>query len=466
MTTFGLTPTGFVVKPLEDIVTEIQTDCRAKIAANIDLTPTSNVQSLIAIISDRLEELWQLGQALYVATDSDKALDAALIALCAITGTIPQAARPSTVTAIATGTTGTVLLTGRQPSVVDTKVKFASDADATLVAASAWIALHVYTAGAVVKNSSAIFFCQTGGTSAASGGPSGTSSAITDGTVVWGFVGPGTAFATISWTCTTTGPLTALAGTLTKIETTVAGWLGVRNMVDAALGNEADTNAQLRLRRQQELLGQSRSVIDSIRTRILEDVAGVTSAIVFQNDTESTNVDGMPPHSVECLVRGGLDQDITDTVFANVAAGITTYGNQTGTFVDVDNGEQTYTVKWSRPVLHAIYIIANVVKDPLRFPLDGQARIIASLALAGSFFEEGQDVVSAYLKSFVFNEASVDEETNELDTRPLKGVLNVTSLYVGTAPSPASEATIAMAIRDLADFDSVRITVNLSDGTP
>lgn len=466
MTTYGLTTTGYVIKPSEVIVDELQTGLRGAFGANIDLTPSSNWQQLVAMLADRFEELWQLGQALYAATDPDKATDAALIALCAITGTLPEAAGPSSVAAIATGNPGTILLAGRKASVQVTKVPFSSDADATLGAATAWAISTAYVIGDIRKNNSAIFYCTIGGTSAGSGGPSGQGTAIVDGTVTWRFVGPGTAYATIAWTCTSTGPLSALSGTLTNIDTTVSGWLGVSNPSDAALGNNADTNAQLRQRRQQELLGESRSVVDSIRTRILEDVDSVTNCIVLTNETEATNGDGMPPHSVECLVRGGLDQDIVDTIFANVAAGISTYGNQTGTFTDVDNGEQTYTVKWSRPVEHQIYIIANVVKDGKKFPADGATRIAASLAFIGNLLGEGRDVESSYLNGFVTVEATPNDETDEVDTTPMPGVLRVTSLFIGTSPSPASEASIVMAIRDLARFDTAHITVNLSDTTP
>jgi hypothetical protein len=52
---------------------------------------------------------------------------------------------------------------------------------------SAWAATTAYVAGSYCKNGGNIYKCATGGTSAGSGGPSGTGSGISDGTVVWNY---------------------------------------------------------------------------------------------------------------------------------------------------------------------------------------------------------------------------------------------------------------------------------------
>jgi len=49
------------------------------------------------------------------------------------------------------------------------------------------------TTNSLVTNGSNIYVCMVGGTSAGSGGPSGTSGAITDGTCTWRYVGPAAA---------------------------------------------------------------------------------------------------------------------------------------------------------------------------------------------------------------------------------------------------------------------------------
>lgn len=54
---------------------------------------------------------------------------------------------------------------------------------------TAWVASTAYTVGLRVVNVGNVYQCTTAGTSAASGGPTGTSSAITDGTVTWSYLG-------------------------------------------------------------------------------------------------------------------------------------------------------------------------------------------------------------------------------------------------------------------------------------
>lgn len=62
--------------------------------------------------------------------------------------------------------------------------------------APAWLASTAYVAGDLVLNDTTrIYECTTGGTSAGSGGPTGTGSSIADGTVTWRYLAPAAVFA-------------------------------------------------------------------------------------------------------------------------------------------------------------------------------------------------------------------------------------------------------------------------------
>jgi len=54
----------------------------------------------------------------------------------------------------------------------------------------AWQASTPYVLNQQVNNGGNTYICTTAGTSAGSGGPTGTGSGITDGTAVWNYVGP------------------------------------------------------------------------------------------------------------------------------------------------------------------------------------------------------------------------------------------------------------------------------------
>ena len=53
-----------------------------------------------------------------------------------------------------------------------------------------WVATTAYILNQQVNNGGLVYKATTGGTSAGSGGPTGTGSGITDGTAVWAYVGP------------------------------------------------------------------------------------------------------------------------------------------------------------------------------------------------------------------------------------------------------------------------------------
>ena len=79
------------------------------------------------------------------------------------------------------------------------------------------------------------------------------------------------------------GPIPLPIGTLTNIVTPIAGWQTVTNLIAGNTGTFVETDAQLRIRRQNsiKLLGQA--TVPAITAGLLQDVPGVTSATVFEN---------------------------------------------------------------------------------------------------------------------------------------------------------------------------------------
>jgi hypothetical protein len=458
---YGLLSTGFFPKPLETIRTEVEEDCRSAFGQGILVTDKSNWGQFIGLLSDRFSEVWQVMEALNSAFDPDKAEDYALIVLCALTGTVPRSPTPSSVVLTCTGTPGTVLADGRVASVSVVGTRFQASAG-TIDAATAWTSSTHYNLNDRITNSGNIYLCTVAGTSASSG-PSGSGTAINDGSITWRYLGAGTGFVRVTSQSIETGPKVGAAFTIVNIETPVAGWSNVVNEEDAVLGQNLETNTELRIRRENELLGASSSTLEAIRTRMF-DVDDVFSVTVFENATEST-VDGMPPHSVEVMVRGGDPQAIGEKVRKLIAAGITSFGNQTTTVVDVDNGEQTYSVGWSRPVEKPIYVIAHVVKDPNTYPQDGDTQISDSILATGQSYTNGKDVYSSALKSACFGYTkTLSDGTKTYVAIP--GVIDVSALYIGLSPAPTSEASIPITLRELAIFNSINISVVSTNGVP
>lgn len=79
----------------------------------------------------------------------------------------------------------------------------------------------------------------------------------------------------------------------------------------------------------------------------LRNQAGVDFVSVLQNDTGSTDANGIPAHSICAIVEGGEDEDVANAIFATKSPGIGTYGTSSETIVD-DQGLSN-TVYFTRP---------------------------------------------------------------------------------------------------------------------
>lgn len=445
--TYGLTTTGFVQKSLADLKAELESALQSAFGESIDLAPQSVFGQLVGVYADRLADLWALGGQIEAAFTPDGASGIALDELCAITGTVRLAATHSKVDLILAGTATTVIPANSAVTVDVTATRFVTVANATLAAATSWAASTAYAYGDLRKNGANIYVCSVPGTSAAFGGPSGISTSILDGTCTWRFVAVGTGYAVAAAIGESTGPKVAAAYSLNTIASPLSGWAGVTNALDAVLGADIETDAALRTRREDEIRQAGKASVDSIRAALLA-VTDVTSAVVFENTTDVPDGTGLPPHAIECLVRGGLDAAVAASIFDEKAAGIATYGLTSVNVVDSQGF--THAVLFTRPTEIPIYVIYNLTVDLLTFPSDGAAQVQAALVTFGNAQKVGKDAVDASILAQAFKVA---------------GVLDGAAL-IGTAPTPTLTANIPISTRQIATFDTSRITVNVVGGTP
>lgn len=443
-----LTAAGLTTQTEAEIFAELLASVRATFGTNLTQAASKVLGNLCAVIAERESLCHEAILASHQALDPDAAEDAAQDSLCALTGTVREAASKSTVTLTMTGTNGTALSTGRQVSVDDTEEAFVTLALATIASLTAWAGATAYVVGNRRSNASRSYICTTAGTSAGAGGPTTTATAITDGTVVWRYLGEGTAAVDVAAEAQVTGAVQAISGSITTIETPVAGWSSVINLLDATPGTARESNASLRIRRELELFTQADAVLGAIYAAVLR-VDGVTSATVFQNTSISTQ-DSIPGKAIEAVVLGGTNQDIIDALFASVAAGIETYGNTAGVATDPNGDSQS--VEFSRPVEVPTYITATITKDAKVFPADGNDLVEAAIVAAGDLYAVGKDLTASAVVAMIFGACA--------------GVLDVPTVYIGTAPSPVTSATIAISKRQLATFDTSRINLTLTNGTP
>ena len=141
------------------------------------------------------------------------------------------------------------------------------------------------------------------------------------------------------------------------METVLKGVTSVNNPASNYItGNDGETSAQFRRRRNLAMSVPSQGFTDSIESQML-NMSGVSQCKVYDNKTNSA-VDGIPAHGVWVIVEGGQSDDIGQIIYNNLPPGIPMKGTQE---VDITkpNGE-TVTLKYDLPTPATLYIKANV----------------------------------------------------------------------------------------------------------
>jgi uncharacterized phage protein gp47/JayE len=272
--------------------------------AALDLSPDQPLGQIVGIFAEKYAELTQLGATVYNALNPDAAEGALLANLAAISGTRPQVATYSTVTATVNLNASTTLPAGAAASVSGQ-------------AGNIWVS----TADAV--NSSAA-----------------------------------SANVAVVFRASTPGHVVANAGTLTVIGTPTPGWNSITNAASATLGLAADTDATLRARRKLELSSGGSGDVDAIRAAVLLSDSHILSAFVRENATIYTNASGEPPHSVHVIIWDSAGASASNAavgaaLWASKPAGIQTYGATAVNVTDASGNTQTvFFDRATQVVLH------------------------------------------------------------------------------------------------------------------
>lgn len=370
---FGLTAFGFNRKTTEEILTELETSELALISPALNVSAETPIGQLNGIFAGKIGELWELAEAVFAAFDPDAANAQALDAIAALTGTFRKLATKGTVTLSVNLDATTTLSAGAIAQVVgDPTNRWVTLVDVTSVAAGDFsVAAEAELAGNVP----------------------------------------------------------ASGGTITVIVTPSAGWNSVTNPLAATAGTETDEDSELRARREDELTLAGSTTPNAIRADLLQ-VTGVTSVVVFFNNTLVVDADGVPGKAVEALVTGGLDQNIANALFDTVAAGIEPFGSVTNTVIDSNGNSQT--VDFSRPTPINITTEVDVTTGP-DYPATGAALVATAIDDFMTALPIGKDV-----NRFEVAAAALT----------VTGVLNVTRVELARSPAAVAAVDIVLTSRE------------------
>lgn len=154
----------------------------------------------------------------------------------------------------------------------------------------------------------------------------------------------------------TMGAVLTTPNTINQVVTVILGVTAVNNPSAAtSVGTPEETDTALRIRRQNSVALPSRGYLDGLLGALL-NVDGVTQAIVRENDTNAT-VDGIPAHSIWCIVLGGTNADVADAIYRKRNAGCGMKGATSVTITQVDG--TPFSVEFDRPTNQNLWISFN-----------------------------------------------------------------------------------------------------------
>ena len=282
-----VTSAGITAPPYSDILTSLQTSFAAIYGQDVYLGSDTQDGQLLAIFAKAISDGNDSAIAAYNQFSPSTAQGAGLSSIVKINGIARLVASNSSADLLIGGSVGTVILNG-----------IAGDANGNSWALPASVTIP--SAGSIIATS----------------------------------------------TCVTPGSISAVANSINVINTPQLGWATVTNQSDASIGAPVESDAQLRLRQSQSVALPALSPLEATLAAV-KSITGVSEAVIYENDTNTTDANGLPPHSIALVVAGGDATAIATAISNKKTPGCYTYGT-TSIFV-TDSAGVTHQIRFFVP---------------------------------------------------------------------------------------------------------------------
>jgi uncharacterized phage protein gp47/JayE len=299
---------GLTIQTTDEIIAEILDGAvgypgmRQIYGADINVDPNSPDGQMVNIVAQAKVDVLELAQQIYNSFDPDKAVGASLDARCAINGVIRNAGTKTQQTVTVTTDRALTLLG------LDTSLTPFTIADAT---GNQYQLLYTSVFGAPAS-------------------------------------------AILSFQAKLIGSVSSLPNTITTIVTVTLGVTAVNNPSSyTSLGLNEETDYALRIRRQKSVALPSQGFLQGLLGALV-DLKGVTDAVVYENNTGTTDANGIPGHSIWCIVKGGANIRIANAIYVKRNAGCGMKGAVTFNILQVDS--TYFAVNFDRPTAENLYI--------------------------------------------------------------------------------------------------------------
>lgn len=268
------------------------------------------------------------------------------------------------------------------------------------------------------------------------------------------FMGVGTKVTTfidsVSVVAQNTGRIVTPANTLTAIDTPVSGLNSVTNPSQMVVGRALETDEELKQRFKESSAINGNATVPSIEAK-LNQVDGVSKAFVVENRTLQTDIKGRSGKSYECVVVGGDDIDIANTIWESKPAGIETFGNVSVQITDSQGRFQT--VNFSRSTSIFVWVKAYYTKySEELFPTNGETLMSTAILNYGDSLDLGEDVIATRFYGSIYSATAGIESLR---------VLTATSLDPNVEPNISEFTTATISIEDdeISNFIAARIEI-------
>ena len=475
----GVENTGFVLKRLPEIILELRQEAASLFqdlvapGEVVDTSDSSALGRLIGLVSPSTADLWEAAQEVYSAFDPNSSTGIALDNLVALSGVTRLSQSATRADVYLTASVNTTIPSGSVVQSVLTATDFSTTSDVVFKSVQT-VGVGVNVVSLDVNNSYTLRYRASTDSSYISVQVASTSTpSIEDIYIAFEaaiqathpdletfrdngrlFVKPVTNFQlfdfevsnnmviskvmkTVAVEATEVGPIEQAPNTITTIITPILGWDSVTNPQESSVGRYEETDEELRLRWRNTKFQFATNIVESLYSAVFS-LEGVSNAVIYENDTDVVDGNGVLPHSFLTLVDGGLSSDVAAAIWRNRPTGIRSQGN---TSVDIiDSFGYVRTINFSRPTEVQVYIEIDLETNN-RFPEDGEQKI--------------KEALISYINGLTIND---DVVYSRLYT-PINSVEGhqVNSLRIGTDPLNLGFSNIITNFDEIAKTQSASI---------
>jgi len=383
MSEYGVTPQGFIPKRLDVITKEIHKDLTKGFGVDTTLNPQSFLNVLVTGFADKIAELWELTQDVYLSQYPSFAEGQSLDNAVQYGGIRRLNEQPTYYPMHCTGIDGTIIPAGTVlSSTTNPAVQFKTYAPGVIGRSSfnrvsikiAALQNAVYTIGINGdlysapggRDETAILQQLADGIN----GPEYTAQ-VKDGLLIIADTSLQRGSTLLLSENLTTENVTSIVNfgseeigkislpdeTITKIVKNVEGFISCTNLIPPIYGRERETDVELRQSYIRRIALRSDRMIESIESAIVDNVQGIITVKAYENDSNVWDEEGRPPHSIEVVADGGGEMEIAREILRKKAGGIQTHGNVKVEVPDLFG--KTIPIRFNRPQF--VYVWIRVV---------------------------------------------------------------------------------------------------------